>query len=56
MEKLEELIKIVKEKESLAVAFSGGIDSSLVAKVAFDVFDDKAIAVTLNSDVFPKRE
>ena len=56
MEKLEELIKIVKEKESLAVAFSGGIDSSLVAKVAFDVFDDKAIAVTLNSDVFPKRD
>ncbi len=56
MEKLEELIKIVKEKESLAVAFSGGIDSSLVAKVAFDVFEDKAVAVTLDSDVFPKRD
>ncbi len=56
MKKLEELIKIVKEKESLAVAFSGGIDSSLVAKVAYNVFKDKAVAITLDSDVFPKRD
>ncbi len=56
MKKLKELIKIIKEKESLAVAFSGGIDSSLVAKIAHDVHKSKAIAVTLDSDVFPQRD
>jgi pyridinium-3,5-biscarboxylic acid mononucleotide sulfurtransferase len=56
MKKLEELQKIIKKKESMVVAFSGGIDSSLVAKVAFDMLRNKTIAVTLDSDVFPKRD
>lgn len=55
-EKLEHLKEIIKEKDSLIIAFSGGIDSSLVAKVAFDVLDEKALAVTLTSDTFSKRE
>ena len=55
-EKLKHLKEIIKEKESLMIAFSGGIDSSLVAKVAYDVLDEKALAVTLTSDTFSKRE
>ncbi len=55
-EKLEHLKEIIKEKDSLMIAFSGGIDSSLVAKVAYDVLDEKALAVTLTSDTFSKRE
>jgi uncharacterized protein len=55
-EKLEYLKRIIKEKDSLMIAFSGGVDSSLVAKVACDVLDEKALAVTLTSDAFSKRE
>lgn len=56
MKELKELIRIIKEKESLAVAFSGGIDSSLVAKVAWDVLGEKAVAVTFDSEVFPRKD
>jgi len=55
-EKLKHLKEIIKEKDSLIIAFSGGIDSSLVAKIAYDVLDEKALAVTLTSDTFSKRE
>lgn len=55
-EKLEHLEEIIKEKDSLVIAFSGGIDSSLVAKIAYDVLDEKALAVTLTSDTFSQRE
>ena len=56
MEKLEELIKIIKREKSLAIAFSGGIDSSLVAKVAYNELKERAIAITLDSDVFPQTD
>ena len=55
-EKFEHLKKIMKEKESLLIAFSGGVDSSLVAKIAYDVLNEKVLAVTLVSDTFSKRE
>jgi len=38
------------------VAFSGGIDSSLLAKVASDTLGDKAVAVTTDSSTLPQRE
>lgn len=41
---------------SVAVAFSGGVDSTLLLKVAHDVLVDKAIAVTASSVSFPVRE
>ena len=46
-EKLEHLKEIIKEKGSVMIAFSGGVDSSLVAKVAYEVLGKKALAVTL---------
>ena len=55
-EKLEELKRIIKSKATMAIAFSGGIDSSLLAKVAFEELKDKAIAVTLDSDVFTQKD
>ena len=41
---------------SLVVAYSGGVDSSFLLKVASDVLKDKAIAVTADSETYPQRE
>jgi uncharacterized protein len=55
-EKLEHLKEIIKRKNSLLIAFSGGLDSSLVAMIAKDTLGEKSCAVTLTSDIFSKRE
>jgi uncharacterized protein len=54
--KLEQLRNYIKELESVAIAFSSGVDSTFLLKVAHDVLGDKAIAVTARSCSFPKRE
>jgi uncharacterized protein len=41
---------------SVAVAFSGGVDSTFLLKVASEVLGDRVIAITLKSPSFPKRE
>ncbi|MDR1133192.1 MAG: ATP-dependent sacrificial sulfur transferase LarE, partial [Synergistaceae bacterium] len=41
---------------SVAVAFSGGVDSTFLLKTAHDVLGGKAIAVTARSCSFPERE
>lgn len=38
------------------VAFSGGVDSSLVAKVCYDILGDHALAVTARSETYPVYE
>lgn len=47
--KLDQVKKILAEMDRAMVAYSGGIDSTLVAKLAFDVLGDNAIAVTADS-------
>lgn len=54
--KYEELQNYFKELGSVAVAFSSGVDSTFMLKVAHDVLGDKAIAVTARSHSFPVRE
>ncbi|MDJ0553520.1 MAG: ATP-dependent sacrificial sulfur transferase LarE [Microcoleaceae cyanobacterium MO_207.B10] len=44
--KLEALEKIFAEMEKALIAYSGGIDSTLIAKIAYNVLGDKALAVT----------
>lgn len=46
MDKLNQLKTIFTEMEKALIAYSGGIDSTLVAKVAYDVLGDRALAVT----------
>ena len=54
--KLEYLKEYLKGLGSVAVAFSSGVDSTFLLKVAHDVLGDKAIAITAQSCSFPKRE
>jgi len=46
MDQLKQLQGLFQEMEQALIAYSGGIDSTLVAKVAYDVLGDKALAVT----------
>lgn len=48
-EKLEKLKAMFAEMDRALIAYSGGIDSTLVAKVAYDVLGDRALAVTAES-------
>jgi pyridinium-3,5-biscarboxylic acid mononucleotide sulfurtransferase len=45
-EKFEQLKVLFGEMEKALIAYSGGIDSTLVAKIAYDVLGDRALAVT----------
>lgn len=56
MDQLNALKEYIKGKEKLVVAFSGGVDSTFLLKVAHDVLGDGVIAVTAKSTLFPARE
>lgn len=47
--KLEQLKIIFTQMEQALIAYSGGIDSTLVAKIAFDVLGNRALAITAES-------
>ena len=55
-DQLVRLRELLEGMESVLVAFSGGIDSSLVFKVAHDSLGIKALAVTAVSPTFPTIE
>ncbi len=48
-QKLDQLKALFAEMDRALIAYSGGIDSTLVAKVAYDVLGDRALAVTAHS-------
>lgn len=55
-EKFFKLKKYLRGLESLAVAFSSGVDSTFLLKVAHDELGEKVLAITANSKFFPRRE
>ena len=55
-EKYNDLKEYLRSLGSVAVAFSSGVDSTFLLRVAHDVLGDRAIAVTAVSCSFPERE
>jgi len=47
--KLDQLQQLFKEIDRALIAYSGGVDSTLVAKIAFDVLVDRSLAITADS-------
>lgn len=53
--KFDQLQAIIDSLESAVVAFSGGIDSTLVLQLAHDRLGPQTVAVTAVSPPFPRR-
>jgi uncharacterized protein len=55
-DKLAQLQQLLKEMKSCVIAYSGGLDSTLLIKVAYDTLGKNALAVTASSRIYPQRE
>jgi len=55
-QKLEQLETLIRSYGSCLVAYSGGVDSVFLARVAHHVLGDKALAVLADSPSLPRRE
>lgn len=55
-EKLEKLKGYLADLGKIAIAFSGGVDSTFLLKVAYMVLGDNAIAITVNGAIHPAWE
>ncbi|MBW9171956.1 ATP-dependent sacrificial sulfur transferase LarE [Clostridium estertheticum] len=54
--KFQKLKDSIQGLKSVAIAYSGGVDSTFLLKVAADVLGNKVIAITAKSTTYPERE
>ncbi len=54
--KYAHLKTILREMESVLIAYSGGVDSALLLKVAYDVLGERAIGAIASSDAYAPEE
>jgi uncharacterized protein len=52
-DKLQLLISHLKEHRSAVIAFSGGVDSTFLARIAKDVYGDNLLLITATSSTYP---
>jgi uncharacterized protein len=55
-EKFKRLKELIRDLKNVAVAFSGGVDSTFLLKVAHMELGDNAIGITVNSMIHPRWE
>lgn len=54
--KMSRLRSALKETGGIAIAYSGGVDSTFLVAVAREVLGDRVLAVTATSPTYPQRE
>lgn len=54
--KYEQLKALLRDMGRVLIAFSGGVDSSFLLKVAHDVLGEQVLAVIATSDTYPEKE